>query len=145
MKIISEQNSLFCPIVQYRTKKTIYIPFSRLFLYLKTTDVSVEQELCLFDLNVFLASIGGSLDCGIYPRLSAVPWNGLPPGQTLSRASSKPMGLRLAGVIRSAVGLTSGQRAVLVCAAKDGSHLTPAPTPVPRLPSPFFSLTLSTT
>ena len=33
---------------------------SRLFLYLKSTDVEVEEEYLLFDLNVFLASIGGS-------------------------------------------------------------------------------------
>ena len=32
----------------------------RLFLYLKTTNVEVEEEYLLYDLNVFLASIGGS-------------------------------------------------------------------------------------
>ena len=34
---------------------------SSLFLYLKTTNVEIEEEYLLYDLNVFLASMGGSL------------------------------------------------------------------------------------
>ena len=34
---------------------------SSLFLYLKTTNVEIEEEYVFYDLNVFLASMGGSL------------------------------------------------------------------------------------